>query len=658
MQLKLNGKQIIGCLVLSWAGLLGNARAGDEEIMFAEIPTVYAAARHEQPVAQAPAAVSVITRDDIRKYGYRTLGQALASVPGLYLSNDREYEQIGARGMNIPGDFNVRVLFLLNGLPLNDKYFGLFLPELTPDLLDAVERIEIVKGPASTLFGSDAIFATVNIVTRTGADLDGHAVVSAASGFDPFGRGVFTYGNQFTNGLDLFMSGHYEYAAGEPAIAYGSHGTAFDQDRQRLADAFVSARYQDFFFQAWYADRQKDFPGIPFDTRDGQVRDSWAMTELRWDTALAPDKRLMARVFFEDYPYQYAAHYRQTGDPALYFLTEHTDDSWVGCEAQFNWQPLESHQLTLGTVFEHHWTLLRGQTDANGLRSSTYPGTTDDFFYTGVYVQEEWRIIKPLALTVGGRYDAFPDMHRDRFSPRVALVWSATDRTTVKAIYGQAFRAPSEFEISYYAGSGNGAANTRIRPENINTYELVLEENFRHDWTGRLSVFHNEVDNVIALQNATPAFYDNDYDVRTTGVEAELTKRFASGVRGFINGTFQDSALHPLRPPTATTQLINSPAWIGNLGLIWPICGDKFAVALRENCSSARQTATPGVKTAGACLTDLTLSSENALPNWGFILSVVNLFDERFNFPSSPGSVVDSIPQPGRQVVMRVSYRF
>ena len=109
---------------------------------------VYAASRRDQPVSQAPAAVTIITRDDIQKYGYRTLAQALASVPGLYLSNDRGYSYVGVRGLGIPSDYNARVLFLLNGLPLNDKYYDSFLVETTPDLLDAIDRIEVVKGPA------------------------------------------------------------------------------------------------------------------------------------------------------------------------------------------------------------------------------------------------------------------------------------------------------------------------------------------------------------------------------------------------------------------------------------------------------------------------------------------------------------------------------
>jgi len=220
------------------------AGTNDEELLFAEIPTVYSASRHEQPIAQAPAAVTVITRTEIRQFGYRSLSQALASVPGFFITDDRGYTYVGVRGLGIPTDYNIRLLFLLNGLPLNDKYYGTFIPELTPDMFDAIERIEVVKGPGSSLYGSDALFAVINIITRTGKEADG-ATVSAEGGYDWYGRGVFSYGKLFENGLDLFLSGYFQQGTGEQTIDFGSFGTAHNADDQRLGNAYLSARYQD-----------------------------------------------------------------------------------------------------------------------------------------------------------------------------------------------------------------------------------------------------------------------------------------------------------------------------------------------------------------------------------------------------------------------------
>lgn len=640
------------------AAEIGGAVSGDEALMFAQIPTVYAAARREQTITQAPAAVSVISRDDIRKYHYRTLGQALASVPGLYLTNDRGYEQIGARGLGIPNDYNVRVLFLLNGMPLNDKYYGTFITEMGPDMLDAIERIEVVKGPASTLFGSNALFATVNIITRKGADLDGHPVVSAEGGLDAFGRGVFTCGQRWKNGLDLFATGHFEANEGERRIPFGGAGTARGADDQHLADAYLSARYGDFFFQTWYADRQKELPTGQFSTLVGdernETRDRWYMSELRWQKALDPDKSLMVRGYYEDSLYGATYAY---DDPDSTLNHERTRDRWAGFEAQFGWQPVEEHNITFGSVYEYHWTQLRGHYhNAMGLVSSVYPGADESFAYTALYVQDEWRIIKPLTLTAGLRYDFYPDENLTHFSPRAALVWAATRQTTAKLIYGEAFRAPSEYQRTYPAGSATGPPDPNLAPETISTYELVVEHDFRHGLFGRLSLFYNDINDLIAprAESAVDTIFANLLNVNTVGAEAEVTKRFDNGVRGFLSGTWQESyADHHQR-------LINSPEWIGNFGLIVPIVGDKLAVSLRENFVSARQTRMEGLKTDSALLTDLTLSSENALPDWSFFFSVFNLLDEQSRVPSgrsgAPG--VDRIPQRGRLFVLRASYRF
>ena len=630
------------------------AAGADEELLFAEIPTVYAASRHEQPVAQAPAAVTIITREDIRKYGYRTLGQALASVPGFYVSDDRGYQYLGVRGIGLPSDYNARVLFLLNGLPLNDKYYGGLTMALTPDLLDAIDRIEVVKGPSSALFGTDALFATVNIITRSGAAVKG-AIVSAEVGSDPSGRGVFTYGNLLTNGVDLFLSGHYENGTGERSLSFGKFGSAHNADDQWLSDAFLSAKYQDFFLQLWYADRLKVIPTGQYGTIVGDdrttTRDTRYLTELRWQHTLSDDKTLMMRAYYEDYPYHGVFVY---DDPMLARDAEQTDDRWLAYEAQFNWQPIQRHQLTLGSLFEYHWTQLSGhETDPAGNVTFVYPGANNDFSYWAVYLQDEFQVLPQLALVVGGRYDAYPDFHVQRTTPRASLIWTATKQTTLKLLYGQAFRAPTEYERTYPAGSGSGTDNLSLKPEQITTYELVLDQDFHHGLNGQFSLFRNDAEKLIAatVDNQSDTVFENLSSVRTWGVEAELTKKFANAVRGFVNGTWQQSRENASAP-------INSPEWIGNLGVVVPVVGDKLSVALRENYVSSRVTRVPGQQTQDELVTDLTISSENALPNWSFLLSLQNLFDERYSVPAGPDGTLDTIPQRGRTLYFRATYKF
>ena len=155
-----------------------------EELM--NIP-VRAASGFEQRTAEAPSSVTILTRDDLRAFGYRTLADALSSVAGFYGSYDRTYHALGVRGFNRPGDFNMRTLVLINGVRVNDPIFnqGRIGTDFSLDL-DLIERIEVVRGPSSSLYGSSAFFAVINIVTREAKDVAPAEVAASAGSYNAF----------------------------------------------------------------------------------------------------------------------------------------------------------------------------------------------------------------------------------------------------------------------------------------------------------------------------------------------------------------------------------------------------------------------------------------------------------------------------------------
>jgi iron complex outermembrane receptor protein len=138
-----------------------------DQILFQEIPTVVGASKYEQRTTEAPSYISIVTAEEIKRYGYRTLADIVASVAGFYPDYDRSYHYVGLRGFSLPGDYNTRVLVLLNGHRLNENIydsagFG------TDGIIDVelIERVEIIRGPGSSLYGSNALCAMTELLSE------------------------------------------------------------------------------------------------------------------------------------------------------------------------------------------------------------------------------------------------------------------------------------------------------------------------------------------------------------------------------------------------------------------------------------------------------------------------------------------------------------
>jgi outer membrane receptor protein involved in Fe transport len=175
---------------------------------------VYSASKHMQSVSEAPASVTVVTADEIQKYGYRTLAEILQSVRGFYITFDRDYIYVGVRGFGRLGDWNSRILLLVDGHRINDNILGQAMlgTEFLVDV-DLIERVEIIRGPSSSLYGADAFFAVINVITRKPPQLKGVELSLEPASFGTY-QSRASYGGQY-RGVDMLLSGTFYNSQGQ-----------------------------------------------------------------------------------------------------------------------------------------------------------------------------------------------------------------------------------------------------------------------------------------------------------------------------------------------------------------------------------------------------------------------------------------------------------
>src|SRR6185503_4563923 len=158
-------------------------------------------------------------------YGYRSLADILNGVRGMYVSDDRNFSLLGMRGFGKPGDYNSRILLLVNGHRVNDNVFGQ--AEIGAEFgLDPAtfERVEIIRGPASSLYGDSAFFGVVNVITKTGSNIDGASATYQAGSYGThMVRG--TVGRRLSDKVDFALSSTVEQSDGVERLYFPAFDT-------------------------------------------------------------------------------------------------------------------------------------------------------------------------------------------------------------------------------------------------------------------------------------------------------------------------------------------------------------------------------------------------------------------------------------------------
>jgi outer membrane receptor for ferrienterochelin and colicins len=640
-----------------------------EELMQVRVDSVYGASKHEQKVTQAPSSVTIITAEEIRRFGYRTLADVLRGVRGFYVSDDRNYQYVGVRGFLRPGDYNSRILLTIDGHRMNDSiYDGAYAGREGVIDLDLVERVEVIRGPSSSLYGSSAFFGVINVITKRGGQFGGVELAGEGGTSDTY-RGRATYGARYASGLEWLVSGSQYRSDGAASLYYpefdqriseepraANNGLARNLDDEDAVSLFTKLSYGSWAVAAYFNDRNKQVPTASFDTifndpRE-QTRDRRGYLELNYERHLSETLDLQARAYYDDYLYRGAYPYELAapGDPSdAVMYRDAALGKWLGTEWQLTARLADVHAIQVGGEYRDN---RREYQDAYyDLDPRTYDLQDDrSSDALGLYVQDEIRLHPKLALTAGLRFDSYSDNFGNTLNPRMGLIYSASPTATLKALYGQAFRAPNAFERFYNPEQAN---QPELNPETIKTYELVYEQYFGHRYRVGASAYYYDVNELITQTQTElgDQYFANLDEVRAMGLELEAEGRFDSGIRLGVSYTSQKA-----KDNLSGLELSSSPRHLAKAHLTVPLHARALA-SLELQYNGASRT----IRTARAddfLVANLTLLSQEPLRGLEASLGIYNVLDERYGYPGSGDNVQDIIEQNGRSVQGKITYRF
>ncbi len=632
-----------------------------EQIMDIEIPTVYGASKHEQKITDAPSSVSVITHEEIQAYGHRTLADVLSSVRDLYVSYDRNYGYLGVRGFNRPGDFGGRVLILVDGHRMNDPAFdSAGIVTDFPIDVDMIERVEVIRGPGSALYGNNAFFAVINVVTRTAEQTGGLEISTQAGSYDTY-KGRVSYGHVFENGLSLLISASaYDSAGGslffkEFDQPRNNHGIARHLDSDEFNSAMLKATYEDFTLQSSFVSRHKDIPTASYKTIFNDPRlytvDQRAFTSLSYNHDFGDDLALMADVSWNSYYYD--GDYPTPRDAAhpheAIINHDLVDARWWDAEVQLS-KKLGSHHFTFGAELQNNNLIRLANYDEEPRLNYQWLRTSSTIL--GLYGQDEWALTHQLTLSAGLRYDNFDSLGGNT-NPRVGLIWNPQDTTTLKLLCGRAFRAPNIYERAFMADTNS--SNPDLKPERVHSYEAAVEQELTPHLRLSASGFYSHISDLISQQidaDTGKLMFDNVDKADTRGGSVELEARLAGGLKGRISYTLQTTT-----DSMTGRRLSNSPEQLAKLGLIVPLGSDKLTSGFELQGSSSVEN-THGRRIGGFLLANWTLLDRQITRNLDVSLSIYNLFDTRYSFPGGPEHTEGSILQDGRTFRVKLFYHF
>lgn len=648
------------------AGMWAAPAAGSEPAAFdvTQIPieqlveTEYIpASRIARQISDAPFAVSIITAQDIRDYGYRTLSEILKSMRGFYVTSSLSYDYLGGRGFGEPGDYAGRIMLMIDGYTTNDNVFHqIFIGHDGFLDVELIERVEFIPGPGSTTYGNTAFLGVINIVTKRGRDFSG-AQVAAGFGNESLKQRSqrFTYGKQLENGAEILLSASRYEDDGRnlrlPTLP-GMEDQVFRHEKKTGGERiFFKGSFEGWSLEAAHARHALSGSAYFF---SGEVAsevgnivpsvDANSFVSLKHDARLQRDLDASAHVYYGQY--RYSAGYRYPA-PETEEVTDYSQKSvgrWWGADIKFvgNW--FDRHRLLFGGEYRHD--IRQAFTDTY---SSSEPLFDTSARILSAYVQDEYRATDSLTLIPGLRYDRHSAIG-GALSPRFAAIYQPWQASTFKLSHGRAFRTRTQWEESILISDPaltplltDPTLTTPSRREQVATSELVWQRQLTANSRLTASLYRSLVSKPVA----------QDYEtLETSGQEIGFEYAGGAGTRVGMSLTRQRIGTDQGREP------YNTPHWLCKLNIAQPLFQNLMTAGLSVQGIGWRS-AENGATVKAGTVANLTLSSSRLIKDANVSLTIRNLFNRQLLDVVNPNSVnAETMPLPCRNLWLQLEYNF
>ena len=471
--------------------------AEDASVQLKEV--VVTATKTEKEPQDLTQTVTVITASDIQKSGATTAAEVIERTAG---SDVKNYGSTGSlSSINLRGANAEQVLVLLDGRRLNSASAGGFDMADLAVPLEQIDRIEIVRGPSSALYGADAVGGVVNIITKKPSGALTTAIGEAGS------HGFESYMLSNSNKLDKL---YYTLSAGKEKYDGFRANSDLDQWTAGAKVGYDLSPDSNLEFATDYLAKEIGVPGsLDFPSPLARQWDRTTGSSLTYRTRFSKelDLRLSAYQNRERITYL-------NPDPIFPVDSKHTSTS-TGAEAQTNWLANSKNLLTFGVDARQDHV---NSTDAGEHTASLW----------AAYLQDEISLGEPLIVVIGGRNDHH-SVYGNKFSPKASAryLFSSTG-TIIRASAGQAFRAPTLNEL-FWAFDGFEQGNPNLKPETSKEYEAGIEQPVGKGNSVRFTYFERKVDDLIQWLPQDPTNIFSPYKpinigkARITGSETEVT---------------------------------------------------------------------------------------------------------------------------------------